>query len=307
MSLLVVGTLAFDCVDTPFGRRDNVLGGSASYLATAAAYFGPVYMAGVIGVDFPKAHLDFFQTRNIDISGVQSLPGKTFRWRGHYSHDLNVAETLETQLNVLAAFKPTLPEKYCDAKVVVLGNIDPDLQRKVLEQVRAPTMVACDTMNFWIERHNDKLRETLKRVDLLSINEGEARQLSNEYNLVKAAGIIRAMGPRILVIKRGEYGALMFSDEGVFAAPGFPLEVVCDPTGAGDTFAGAMMGYLASKKSITARTLREAVVMGSVMASFVVEDFSLDRLRQVTLRDVHQRVGLFAQLIQFDTGGLDGL
>jgi sugar/nucleoside kinase (ribokinase family) len=307
MSLLVVGTLAFDSVETPFGRRDDVLGGSAAFLATSASYFAPVRMAGVIGEDFPEAHIEFFRSRNIDLSGVQKMPGRTFRWKGHYSHDLNVAQTLETQLNVLEAFEPKLPEAYQDAEYVVLGNIDPELQLRVLDQVRKPKLVACDTMNFWIERHNAKLRKTLARVDLLSVNDAEARQLSGEYNLVKAARAIRAMGPRIIVVKRGEYGALLFCDDGTFAAPAMPLEAVCDPTGAGDTFAGGLMGFIAQRGRVDGHTLRQAVLMGSAMASFVVEDFSLDRLRRVSLDDIKGRVKELHGLTHLTPEGLHAL
>ncbi len=300
MSILVVGTLAFDSIKTPFGHRDDALGGSASFLSTAASFFGEVQLAGVIGEDFPSAHLDFFRSRKIDLSGVQTLPGKTFRWRGHYEHDLNVAHTLETQLNVLQAFKPDLPAHYRDAKLVVLGNFDPELQLSVLKQVRHPTLVACDTMNYWIERSNTQLRKTLEKVDLLSINEAEARQLAGEYNLLKAAAAILRMGPTTLVIKRGEYGALLFCAAGTFAVPGFPLEALCDPTGAGDTFAGGMVGYLARRGRIDAAAVREAVVMGTMMASFVVEDFSLDRMRTLKMSEVSDRLSNFGRLTRFD-------
>lgn len=306
MSLLVVGTLAFDSVETPFGRRENVLGGSASFLSTAASYFTDVMMCGVIGEDFPQAHLDYFKSRRIDLSGVRTMPGRTFRWRGHYSHDLNVAQTLETQLNVLETFEPNLPANYRDAKYVVLGNIDPDLQTRVLEQVKAPKLIACDTMNFWIERFNDKLRRTLKGVDVLSINDAEARQLSGEYNLVKAAAVIRAMGPKTLVVKRGEYGALLFAEEGTYAAPAFPLEVVRDPTGAGDSFAGGMMGHLARCDRVDNRTFRQAIIMGSVMASFAVQDFSIDALRKLTPEIIKDRIQLYQNLTTVDPEGLHG-
>lgn len=306
MSLLVVGTLAFDSVETPFGKRDDVLGGSASYLSTSAAFFGPTLMAGVVGEDFPDAHWDFFKSRGIDLAGVQRLGGKTFRWRGHYDHDLNTAHTLETQLNVLEAFNPDLPAHYRKAQYVVLGNFDPELQERVLNQVDSPKLVALDTMNFWIERANAKLHQTLKRVHLLSINEAEARQLSGEYGLVQAARAILTMGPHTLVIKRGEYGSLMFTKEGMFAAPGLPVEEVCDPTGAGDTFAGGLMGHVARANRTDIRTLRQAVVVGNSMASFVVSDFSLDRLRTLTANEIRQRLVQMQSLVQFDSHGLDG-
>jgi len=306
MNLLAVGTLAFDSVTTPFGERRDVLGGSASFLSTAASYFCPVRMVGVIGEDFPREHLEFFRDRRIDTSGVLAIPGKTFRWRGRYDENLNVAHTLETQLNVLAEFEPKLPEVFRDSRFVVLGNIDPALQIKVLDQIRKPRLVACDTMNYWIEapQYRTKLGEALARVDVLCINDGEARLLSGEYNLVKAAQMIRRMGPKSLVVKRGEHGALLFTEQGVFAAPAFPLEVVRDPTGAGDSFAGGMMGYLAKKDALDAASLRQAVVMGSVLASFAVEDFSLDRLRTLTRDEIGLRFAQYKTLTHFEAEGV---
>lgn len=305
MDVLAVGTLAFDSVETPFGERRDILGGSASYLATAASYFAKVGMVGVVGHDFPREHLAFFAERGIDTAGVATLPGKTFRWRGRYDENLNVAHTLETQLNVLAAFRPELPAAYRKAQFVVLGNIDPELQTSVLDQVQRPRLVACDTMNYWIEapQHRVKLEAALKRVDLLCINDGEARLLAGEYNLVKAATKIRAMGPQNLVIKRGEHGAILFTDGSVFAAPAFPLEIVRDPTGAGDSFAGGMMGFLARKGRTDPGSLRQAVVMGSVLASFVVEDFSLDRLRRLTHDEIRLRFREYRALTTFESEG----
>jgi sugar/nucleoside kinase (ribokinase family) len=300
MSLLVIGSIAFDSVQTPFGQRDNLLGGSASYLSTSASYFGKVQTCGVVGQDFPAAHLDFFASRGVDLAGVERVDGKTIRWRGQYGHDLNVATTLETQLNVFKTFRPTLPESFKQAKYVMLGNIDPEAQLAVIEQLKAPKLVACDTMNYWIGDYNASLRKTLARVDLLSINEAEARQLAETQNLLKAAELIRAMGPKRLVIKRGEYGALLFDEAGVFALPGFPLETVCDPTGAGDTFAGGLMGYIAAKQNDDPITLRRAVVVGSVMASFVVEDFSLDRLRTLDKKSIDARLRSYKDLVHFE-------
>ncbi|MEK7706255.1 MAG: PfkB family carbohydrate kinase [Myxococcota bacterium] len=305
MSLLVVGTLAFDSVETPFGHRDSTLGGSASFLATAASYFHPVSMVGVVGEDFPEQHLGFFRQRGIDTQGVLRAKGRTFRWRGRYDYDLNVRHTLETQLNVLDGFDPTLPPAYRDAKHVVLGNFDPAIQLAVLEQVRAPKFVACDTMNFWIESQPAALRRTLARVDLLSVNDSEARQLSGEYNLVHAARAIQAMGPKNVIIKRGEYGAILFTGDGIFAAPAFPLEVIVDPTGAGDAFAGGMMGFLARQNGRQdSAALRQAVVMGSVLASFVVEDYSLDRLRTLTDDEIKLRFAEFKNLTHFEAEGV---
>ena len=301
MSLLVVGTVAFDSVETPFGHQEDVLGGSASFLSVAAAYRCPVRMVGVVGADFPEAHLDFFRSRKIDTSGINRLPGKTFRWRGRYGTDMNVAHTLETQLNVLEIFEPKLPPHFRDSAYVALGNFSPDLQLNVLQQINNPKLVACDTMNYWIQNTNAELKKTLKHVHLLSINDGEARQLSGEHNLVKAAQAIFAMGPHILVVKRGEYGALMFTNGHVFAAPSFPLEVIKDPTGAGDSFAGGMMGHLAQVDKVSPQSLRTAVIMGSCMASFAVEEFSLERFRTLKANEITQRFGQFQALTQFET------
>jgi sugar/nucleoside kinase (ribokinase family) len=303
MSLLAVGTLAFDSVETPFGIRDGVLGGSASFLSVAASYFCPVRMLGVIGADFPPEHLAFFKSRSIDTSGVTVLEGKTFRWRGRYDANLNVAHTLETQLNVLSDFHPELPDTYRDSEYVVLGNIDPDLQIRVLDQLRKPRMVTCDTMNYWIDKHRNRLATALKRADLLCINDGEARLLSGEDNLVKAAQTIRRLGPKNLVIKRGEHGAMLFSDQGMFSAPGFPLEQVLDPTGAGDSFAGGMMGLLARKGSIDLASIKQAIIMGSVIASYAVQDFSIDRLRRLTPEEIRVRFAEYKALTDFETEG----
>ena len=299
MTVLSVGTVAFDCVETPHGKREDILGGSVSFLGVAGAYFCPTSMVAVIGEDFPEEHLDFFRSRDIDTTGVYRHPGKTFRWRGHYLNDMNVAHTLETQLNVLQGFNPVLPDHYRDSQYVVLGNIDPTLQSQVVEQVRAPRLVACDTMNFWIEGAHDELLKTLQKVDLLSINDAEARLLSGKENLISAAREIRKMGPRILVIKRGEHGALVFFEDETFAAPALPLEVVVDPTGAGDSFAGGMIGYLARRGTLDSATLRQAVIMGSVLASYAVSDFSLDRFRTLTRQDIQQRFMEFHRLTHF--------
>ncbi len=300
MSILVVGTLAFDSVTTPFGERQDALGGSGSFLSAAGAFFGPVQLSSVIGEDFPAEHLEFLRRRQVDVSGVQQLPGKTFRWRGHYPSDTNDAQTLETQLNVLKSFEPHLPASYRRAEWVVLGNVDPELQLRVLEQVERPQLVACDTMNYWIRRSNAQLRATLRRVDLLLVNETEARELSGEHNLLRAAAVIRKMGPRLVVIKRGESGAMLIGDTDTFAIPALPLLNLRDPTGAGDTFAGTMMGYLAAQGRADPPTLRQAVALGAVMASFVVEDFSLDRLRTLGQGEILQRLGHLADLVGFD-------
>lgn len=300
MSILVVGSVAFDSVRTPFGQVDDVLGGSGTYFSTSASFFTDVSLVAVVGEDFPQRELDFLRSRNIDLSGLSITPGRTFRWQGEYGYDLNEARTLDTQLNVFETFKPDLPESYRDAEFVFLANIDPDLQQEVLQQVRRPRLIACDTMNFWISGKRLALLETLKKVDILMINEGEARQLAEEPNLVKAARAILAAGPKTLVVKRGEYGALMFTEHAVFAAPAYPLESVYDPTGAGDTFAGGFMGFLAANRNLSEASIRQAIIFGSVMASFTVEAFSLERLRSLEYREIEERFRKFKLLTEFD-------
>ena len=300
MKLLVVGTLAFDSVETPFGQAENVLGGSASYLATSASFFAQPQIVGVVGEDFPQEHLDFFVERGIDCTGVQKTAGKTFRWSGSYHGNMNEAKTHETQLNVLESFRPDLPEHYKNTPYVFLGNIDPDLQMHVISQLTETKLIACDTMNFWIEGRRSSLMKTLEKVDLLSINDGEAKLLSGEENIVTAAQAIRKMGPETVVIKRGEYGAVLFTQDGIFAAPAMPLKSVKDPTGAGDTFAGGMLGYLAHMNRVDDRTLRQAIIIGSAMASFTVQDFSLNNLKPLQKPDIHKRFAEFVELTRFD-------
>jgi sugar/nucleoside kinase (ribokinase family) len=300
MSLLVVGSVALDSLGTPFGQREEVLGGSASYFSASAAFFGPVRVVAVVGEDFPEAHLDFLAGRGVELAGLARRPGRTFRWKGRYEFDLNTAHTLDTQLNVFADFEPTLPEHWRGSEFVFLGNIDPDLQRRVLDQVDAPRFVACDTMNYWITSRRDSLLATLRRVDLLFVNDAEARQLAEEHNVVKAARRILSFGPRAVVVKRGEYGALFFSGEEVFAASAYPLPDVFDPTGAGDSFAGGFMGYLARVGRLEPAVMRRAIVLGSVLASYVVEQFSLDRLRTLTPAEVRARFAEARRLAHFD-------
>ena len=304
MSILVVGSVAFDSVATPFGEADDVLGGSASYFSTSASFFTDVQLVAVIGEDFPSQHIDFLNSRNIDLSGLQTSPGKTFRWKGRYEYDLNEAHTLDTQLNVFESFKPQLPENFRDAEYVFLANIDPELQLEVLQQVRNPKFIACDTMNFWIDGKREELIRTLGKVDILIINEAEVRQLAEEPNLIKAAQIVRGFGPRTLVVKRGEYGILMFSEGSIFAAPAYPLDEVFDPTGAGDTFAGGFVGYLAATRNMDEANMRKATVFGTVMASFTVEKFSLDRLKELDHRDISDRYRKIKLLTDF--ADLDG-
>ena len=300
MSILVVGSVAFDSVETPFGKADRVLGGAASFFSVAASFFTPVRLVGVVGDDFGPEQLATFEGRDIDLAGLEHASGKTFFWEGKYSYDLNSRDTLLTELNVFEKFDPKIPESYRKSEYVFLGNIDPVLQFRVLEQVEKPRVVACDTMNFWIADHLENLEKTLKRVDILLINDAEARQLSGEWHIVKAARVIRDMGPHTLIVKKGEHGVLMFSRDGAFAAPAYPVEEVFDPTGAGDTFGGGFLGYLASTESHDNDSLRQAVVMGSTLASFCVEAFSLDRLLELSRDDLEKRFQQFKELTHFD-------
>ena len=304
MSILVVGSVAYDTVETPFGKAERVLGGSASFFAVAASFFVPVNLVGVVGRDFGEEQMAAFRGRGIDLEGLETIDGATFHWQGKYSYDLNSRETVRTDLNVFEFFKPKIPAGYRRSEHVFLGNIDPVLQRDVLDQVDRPRLVACDTMNFWISGKPEELRKTLERVDVLLINDAEARQLSGEWNIVKAARAIRAMGPQTLVIKKGEHGVLMFTEGSSFAAPAYPLEEVFDPTGAGDSFAGGFVGYLAGAASAGAVddvVLRRAVIMGSTLASFCVEAFSLDRLLRLTRAEIDDRYRLFRRLTDFES------
>lgn len=303
MSLLVVGSVAFDSVKTPFGEREEILGGSATYFSTAASYFTSVNLVAVVGDDFPDQHITFLKGRGVNTEGLERQAGKTFRWKGEYGYQLNEANTLETHLNVFESFRPTIPESYRDSEVVFLANIDPELQSDVLRQVNSPGIIACDTMNFWISGKREALLNTLKKVDILIINDGEARQLAMEANLVKAASVIMSYGPKHVIVKRGEYGALMFNSKNVFAAPAYPLENVFDPTGAGDSFAGGFLGFLASTRNFNEENMRQAVIFGSVMASFVVEDFSLNRIRELNYEEILNRYREFKRLTHFEDAG----
>ena len=300
-SILVVGSVALDSVKTPFGEVDDALGGSATYFSVAASFFSQVRVVAVVGNDFGEGHSAVFKHHNIDIDGLVQADGLTFRWKGEYSTDLNEAHTLDTQLNVFEAFKPEIPVSYRASEYVFLGNIDPELQLQVLEQIEHPRVVACDTMNFWIDGKLDELKRTLGKVDILIINDGEVRMLAGEANLVRAASKIRAMGPRILIVKRGEYGVLMFNENSTFGAPAFPLEEVYDPTGAGDSFAGGFMGHLAQAGEVTDEVFRRSIIFGSVMASFNVEQFSLDGLSKLTRTDIDSRFREFKKLTHFET------
>lgn len=298
--LVVVGSVALDSVEAPAGRRDEVLGGSASFFSVAASYFTTPRLVAVVGADFPEAHIELLRLRGVDLAGLERVAGKTFRWAGRYSSDLTSRTTLDTQLNVFAGFQPKLPESYRDADFVFLGNIEPTLQLEVLNQVRRPRLVAMDTMNFWIEGRLAELKRVLERVDLLVINDEEARQLAEQHNLPQAARAILAMGPKTVIVKRGESGALLFHDGQVFAAPAYPLDTVIDPTGAGDTFAGGFMGYLAKVGELSPANLRRAMIHGSVMASFSVEAFSLDRLTSLTAEEIAARYRAFCELTWFE-------
>lgn len=300
MSILVVGSIALDTVETPFGKVEEALGGAAVYFSYAASFFNHVRLVGVIGEDFPHEHISLLEDRDIDLGGLERAQGSTFRWTGHYDYDLNEAHTLDTQLNVFETFTPKIPEAFKDSDLVFLANIQPELQLKVAEQVSSPRIIACDTMNFWIEGAYDALRETLKKVNILVINDAEARELAREPSLVKAARQILKWGPDTLVVKRGEYGVLMFNDHSVFSAPAYPLEDVFDPTGAGDTFAGGFMGYLSTQEEIDEASIRQAIIFGSTLASFNVEDFSLNRMKKLDMKDILKRFSEFKQLSHFE-------
>jgi sugar/nucleoside kinase (ribokinase family) len=301
MSLLVVGSVALDTVETPRGRAEDVLGGAALYFALSASFFGPVRMVGVVGPDFPRATLDELARRGIDLAGVEEQPGRTFRWTGRYHEDVNVRDTLHLDLGVFASFRPRLPDAYRDSRYVFLANIDPVLQASVLEQLDAPGVVGCDTMNHWIAESRPALEQLLRKVGILVINDEEARLLSGERNVVRAAARILDMGPTAVLIKRGEYGVIQFAGGSVFAVPAFPLEEVTDPTGAGDCFAGGFMGELARSGDRSPAGLRRAIVFGSVMGSFVVEDFGPRRLLQLSREDIDARYRQFVSLT--DIGG----
>ncbi|MGH9689738.1 MAG: PfkB family carbohydrate kinase [Candidatus Acidiferrales bacterium] len=300
MPLLVVGSVAFDGIETPHGKVDRTLGGAASYFALAASQFTPVRVVAIVGEDFTDKHTAVFRGRKIDLSGLEHAKGKTFFWAGRYSQNMNERTTLATELNVFANFHPTLPDAYLDSSSVFLGNIDPSLQRSVLAQIRRePQVVGLDTMNYWIERTPEELRKTLKHTKILMINDDETRQLTGEHNLLRAAKHVFKMGPRTLVIKRGEHGALMVHDKFMFSVPAFPLEEVRDPTGAGDSFAGGFMGYLSRVGRVNEQTLRRAMVYGSVLGSFAVERFGVERLTKLKRSEIDHRARRFAHLTSF--------
>jgi sugar/nucleoside kinase (ribokinase family) len=298
--LLVVGSVALDSVETLKEKRDEVLGGAASYFAAAASFFAPVRLVGVVGTDFPKAHEELLGSFGVDLAGLERASGRTFRWAGRYSADFNNRTTLDTQLNVFQSFRPKLPAAWSESPFVFLANIDPALQFDVLEQVKKPRFVACDTMNFWIEGRRHDLGRVLERVDMLLLNDEEARLLSGRDNLPAAARAIRDLGPKAVVVKRGDAGALLFHEAGVFAAPAFPIETVTDPTGAGDSFAGGFMGWLAHTGDLSPGGIRTALIIGSALASFCCEDFSLDRFRTLDMAALRARFAAFADLVHFE-------
>jgi len=301
VSLIVVGSVAFDSVETPFGKCEKMLGGSTSHFSISASYYTKVRIVGVVGGDFGEEEQKVFDTHSIDTTDLERIPGgKTFRWRGKYEYDLNVAHTLETQLNVFADFKPKLSDEARRSRLVFLGNIQPELQKEVRDQMKGAELVALDTMNLWIETSREALQAAIESVDLLVVNDAEARQLTDEPNLIKAARKILSWGPRSVIVKRGEYGAAMFTNDSYFAIPAYPLESVFDPTGAGDTFAGGLMGYLDSQETLDEAAMRRAMIFGSVMASFNVEEFGTQRVQRLTHDEINERFRAFKRFTHFE-------
>ncbi|MDD5008042.1 MAG: PfkB family carbohydrate kinase [Syntrophorhabdaceae bacterium] len=299
IKLLVAGTVAYDSIETPFGKAENVLGGSALHFTNAASFFADVGIVAAVGQDFKLSEIEFLKERNVDMSGLAVDEGKTFRWEGKYGYDLNQAITLKTELNVIETYKPHVPEGFRDVDFLFLANIDPDLQAHVIDQVKSPAAIVLDTMNFWIEHKYEQLMDVIKRVHMLVINEAELREISKEHNLVKGARKIIDLGPTCVVVKRGEYGVFMMNRDQIFLAPAFPLEDVFDPTGAGDTFAGGFMGYLANIGDASSETIKQAIVMGTVMASFNVEDFSINRIKRLAYEEIRERYTAFKGCMNF--------
>jgi sugar/nucleoside kinase (ribokinase family) len=300
MSIVAVGSVAFDTVKTPFGEANDIVAGAATYFSLSASFFADVKVVAVVGEDFTNEHMQVFAGRRIDLEGLERAPGKTFRWGGEYSYNLNSRETLFTELNVFEGFEPKLPESYRHADIVYLGNIHPSLQMSVLDQVESKRLVGLDSMNLWIETTGKELREALKRVDILKIDDSEARELSGQYNLRKAALAVQEMGPKMLVATQGSHGAMLFNARDIFAMPAYPLEDEVDPTGAGDCFAGGFFGYLAQKPSLDEATLRQAMILGSVMGSFCVEDFGTRRIERLTLEEIFDRYRAIKTLTYFE-------
>ena len=303
MSILVVGTVAFDAIETPFGKTDKIVGGAATYICLSSSFFTKkLNLVSVVGEDFPKETIQMLKEKNVNTKGLQIKEGeKTFFWSGKYHNNMNTRDTMDTQLNVLENFEPIVPEEFKDSEFLMLGNLMPSVQKKVLDQMtKRPKLIVLDTMNFWMDLFMDDLKEALKEVDVLTINDEEARQLSGEYSLVKAAKVILAMGPKYLIIKKGEHGALLFNNKDVFFAPALPLEEVFDPTGAGDSFAGGFIGYLAKTNDVSFENMKRAVINGSAMASFCVEKFGTQKLTEINQNDVDSRINEFVNLVQFD-------
>ena len=303
MSVIVVGSMAFDAIETPFGKTDRIVGGSATYVAyTASNFVQPIQQISIIGSDFPEEEMNELKSRGVQMDGVEIVQGKkSFFWSGKYHMDMNTRDTLVTDLNVLADFNPIVPDSYQGAEFVMLGNLDPVVQKKVIDQLKVrPKLIVMDTMNFWMEIAMPQLKEVLKLVDVLLVNDSEARQLSGEFSLVKAARSIMKMGPKYLIIKKGEHGALLFHDDKVFFAPALPLEDVFDPTGAGDTFAGGFIGHIAKTRDISFDNMKTAIIVGSAMASYCVEKFGPERLKEITKADIDMRIQQFVQLVNFD-------
>ena len=302
MSLVVVGSMAFDAIETPFGKSDRIIGGAGTYIAWCASNFTPVKQISVVGGDFPQSELDELANRKVSLEGVQiKKDEKTFFWSGRYHMDMNTRDTLDTQLNVLENFQPVVPDSYQDCEFLMLGNLVPAVQRSVIEQLKTrPKLIVMDTMNFWMEIAMDELKKTISMVDVLMVNDSEARQLSGDFSLVRAAATIMKMGPKYLIIKKGEHGALLFYEDKVFYAPALPLEDVFDPTGAGDTFAGGFIGHIARTKDISFENMKTAIIVGSAMASFCVEKFGTERLREINKADISERLEEFVQLVNFD-------
>ncbi|MFH1683554.1 MAG: PfkB family carbohydrate kinase [Candidatus Margulisiibacteriota bacterium] len=300
MSVLIVGSIGLDTIETPFGKKKDILGGSAIHASVSSSFYTDTAMVGVAGSDFPKEHLEFLRSKNIDVSGIQILPGETFRWSGYYEYDMNQAHTKDTRLNVYSLFDPKIPDKLKDSEYVFLANLDPELQLKVLSQIKKPKLVAMDTMNFWINNKREALKEVIKGVDVVLMNDGEARQFMETPNIPIAAKKLLKLGAKSVIIKKGEHGALLFSDGTHFSAPSYPQDMLRDPTGAGDSFAGGFIGYLAKTDDISEANIRRAIIVGSVMASFNVEDFSLDRMKRLKHKEIADRFDEFRRFSEFE-------
>jgi sugar/nucleoside kinase (ribokinase family) len=300
MTVLIVGTIGLDTIETPFGKKPEILGGSAVHASISASFYSPTAIVGVVGSDFPSSHLDLLKSKGIDVSGIKVMPGETFRWSGYYEYDMNQAHTRDTKLNVYTMFEPQVPEELRSAEFVFLANLNPELQLKVLEQMKRPKLVAMDTMDFWIKNKREALHEVIKKVDFVLMNDGEARQFMETPNIPIAAARLLKLGVKAVIIKKGEHGALLFTNEGHFSAPSYPQDQLRDPTGAGDSFAGGFIGYLARTGELSESNIRRAIIVGSVMASFNVEDFSLDRMKRLKQKEIFDRFAEFRKFSEFE-------